>query len=217
MGKLMAPKHSISVIENATPADMPVPSVEFGLAFVPPDVIGAMERIFDAGFDVWLVGGALRDILLNVGPKDWDLATSAGPEQIMKIFPRVIPVGIRHGTVQVHTKARDIEVTSFEPGGMEGILKDLGRRDFTINALALSFPDGILIDPHEGRADIRKKIIRAVGDAAIPICRRSPADRPGRPSFKHLRLRGRIRPHSMRCAARRRISRGYQVSGFAMN
>jgi tRNA nucleotidyltransferase (CCA-adding enzyme) len=159
----MITNHSASDIQQHTSENI-VPSVQFGLASVPRDVIEAMEKIFVAGFDVWLVGGALRDLLMKVRPKDWDLATSAGPEQIMKIFPRVIPVGIRHGTVQVHTKTRDIEVTSFEPSGWEGILKDLGRRDFTINALALSFPDGMLIDPHDGRADIKRKMIRAVGD-----------------------------------------------------
>ena len=160
----MTGKYSTSETQQSTSENVVVPSIRFGLSFVPPDVTGAMKKIFDAGFDVWLVGGALRDVLLEVKPKDWDLATSASPEQIMKIFPRVIPVGIRHGTVQVHTRTRNIEVTSFEPQGMEGILKDLGRRDFTINALALSFPDGILIDPHDGRADIEKKTIRAVGD-----------------------------------------------------
>jgi tRNA nucleotidyltransferase/poly(A) polymerase len=160
----MVTEYSASAVQPKW-VDMPVPAVEFGLSPVPGDVIRVMERIFHAGFDVWLVGGAIRDLLLKVEPKDWDLATSAEPEQIIKMFPRVIPVGIRHGTVQVHTKVRDIEVTSFEPRGPIGILKDLGRRDFTINALALSFPDGILIDPHEGRSDIEKKTIRAVGSA----------------------------------------------------
>jgi tRNA nucleotidyltransferase (CCA-adding enzyme) len=158
-------KHSASSFKQSISELVSIPSVPFGLSSVPPDVLRAMEKIHAAGFDIWLVGGALRDLLLETEPKDWDLATSAGPDQIMKIFPRVIPVGIRHGTVQVHTKIRDIEVTSFEHQGPEGILKDLGRRDFTINALALSFPDGILIDPNGGRADIEKKIIRAVGDA----------------------------------------------------
>ena len=172
---------------------MPVPSIQFGLSLVPLDIIRAMEKISDAGFDVWLVGGALRDLLLKVKPKDWDLATSSSPEQIMKVFPRVIPVGIRHGTVQVHTKTRDIEVTSFEPRGSEGILRDLGRRDFTINALALSFPDGILIDPYDGRVDIKKKLIRAVGNARSRF-----AEDPLRivragSSFKHLRICGRLR------------------------
>ena len=114
-----------------------------------------MEIIHKAGFDVWVVGGALRDFLLGVEPKDWDLASSASTGKISSLFSRVIPVGIRHGTVQVHTRTRDIEVTSFEPSGQAGILKDLGRRDFTINSLALSYPDGVLADPNGGREDLR--------------------------------------------------------------
>ncbi len=100
----------------------------------------------------------------KIEPKDWDLATSASTGQIISLFPRVIPVGVRHGTVQVHTRTRDIEVTSFEPPGEAGILKDLGRRDFTINALALSYPQGVLIDPHRGGEDLKAGLIRAVGN-----------------------------------------------------
>jgi tRNA nucleotidyltransferase (CCA-adding enzyme) len=123
-----------------------------------------MEKIHKAGADVWVVGGALRDFLLEIEPKDWDLATSASTGQIISLFPGVIPVGIRHGTVLVRTRTRDIEVTSFEPPGEAGILKDLGRRDFTINSLALSYPHGVLIDPHLGREDLKAGLIRAVGN-----------------------------------------------------
>ncbi len=138
--------------------------VGVGLSFVPGDVLRVMEKIHKAGADVWVVGGALRDFLLAIEPKDWDLATSASTGQIISLFPRVIPVGIRHGTVQVHTRTRDIEVTSFEPPGEAGILKDLGRRDFTINSLALSYPHGVLIDPHRGGEDLKAGLIRAVGN-----------------------------------------------------
>ena len=138
--------------------------VRVGLRFVPDDVLGVMEKIHRAGAEVWVVGGALRDFLLEIEPKDWDLATSASTGQIVSLFPRVIPVGIRHGTVQVRTRTRDIEVTSFEPTGEAGILKDLGRRDFTINSLALSYPQGVLIDPHRGREDLKAGLIRAVGN-----------------------------------------------------
>ncbi|MHC1728125.1 MAG: CCA tRNA nucleotidyltransferase [Syntrophobacteraceae bacterium] len=143
---------------------MPIPSTALGLSFIPADVLRVMETLHSARFDIWLVGGALRDFLLGIGPKDWDLATSAAPQQIMALFPRVIPVGIRHGTVQVRTRGRDIEVTSFEPPGETGILRDLGRRDFTMNALALSYPGGLLIDPNNGRKDLDAKLIRGVGD-----------------------------------------------------
>ncbi len=145
---------------------MTIPSEPIGLSFVPRDVARVMEKIHGQGFDVWIVGGALRDHLLHLVPKDWDLATAARPERIMEIFPRVIPVGLRHGTVQVHTRTRDIEVTGYAPPSEAGILKDLGRRDFTINALALSYPEGLLIDPHGGRQDLENGLIRAVGDPA---------------------------------------------------
>lgn len=144
---------------------MSIPSVKTGLSFVPPDVIRAMETIHAAGFDVWIVGGALRDHLIGGEPKDWDIATDAAPDEVVRLFPRVIPVGIRHGTVQVHTRKRDIEVTSYSPSGETGILKDLSRRDFTINAMALSYPEGVLIDPHGGREDLKKGLIRGVGDS----------------------------------------------------
>ncbi len=143
---------------------MPIQSASPGLSFVPRDVLSVMETIHNAGFDVWVVGGALRDFLLGIEPKDWDIVTSASTAEVMSIFPRVIPVGIQHGTVQVHTRTRDIEVTSFEPSEEAGILKDLGRRDFTINSLALSYPDGVVIDPNGGREDLKAGLVRAVGN-----------------------------------------------------
>jgi tRNA nucleotidyltransferase/poly(A) polymerase len=138
--------------------------VDLDLSFVPHDVRQVMERYRRSGFDVWLVGGALRDRLLDLPPKDWDLATNAGVEDTQRLFRKVVPVGARHGTVQVHTDLRDIEVTTVPGGGSEGILADLGRRDFTVNGLALSYPDGVLLDPHGGREDLQSSILRAVGD-----------------------------------------------------
>lgn len=135
-----------------------------GLSFVPDDVLTVMKKIHEAGFGVWIVGGALRDYYLGSAPKDWDLATDACPGSILSIFPRVIPVGIRHGTVQVHTRTRDIEVTSCDIPGKAGILKDLSRRDFTINSLAVSYPGGVLIDPNHGLADLDAGLLRAVGN-----------------------------------------------------
>lgn len=132
---------------------------------VPDDVREIMKRIDQAGFDVWLVGGALRDFFLARRMKDWDLATSATPEQVMALFPKVVPVGIRFGTVSVHTHWRDVEVTSCSSPGIEGVLADLNRRDFTINALALSFPDGRLLDPHDGLGDLAAGVVRGVGNA----------------------------------------------------
>lgn len=139
-------------------------SDKLGLSFVPRDVVKAMEKISRAGFDVWLVGGALRDFLLGIEPRDWDLATSATSAEIISLFPSVIPVGISHGTVQVHTRTRDIEVTSFDASQGAGIVKDLSRRDFTMNSIALSYPDGLLLDPNDGRRDLEAGVIRGVGE-----------------------------------------------------
>ena len=147
--------------------DWGVGGVMSGIALehIPEDLDEVLQRFRAGGFEVWLVGGALRDTLLGLEPKDWDLATNASPEEVMSLFARVIPIGVLHGTVQVHTRLRNIEVTSCPPGGRQGILADLQRRDFTVNALALSYPDGLLLDPFGGQKDLRAGTLRAVEDA----------------------------------------------------
>ena len=131
-----------------------------------------------AGFKAYLVGGAVRDIFLNKKPHDFDVATNATPQDVMKLFRTVIPTGFEHGTVTVHFEGLEIEVTTFrtESGYSDGrhpdkvnyaatIEEDLARRDFTINAIAADLKDGKVVDPFGGRRDIRKKIIRTVGKA----------------------------------------------------
>ncbi|MDR3566822.1 MAG: CCA tRNA nucleotidyltransferase [Syntrophobacteraceae bacterium] len=145
---------------------MLITSAKPGLSFVPEDVLKAMEKIRRAGFSVWLVGGAVRDFLRGIQPRDWDLATSAKSVEIISLFPSVIPVGLRHGTVQVHTRIRDIEVTSIAVSKEAGIVEDLARRDFTINSMALSYPEGALLDPNAGRRDLAAGLIRGVGEPA---------------------------------------------------
>ena len=137
------------------------------LNLAPEQLRGVLARLHAANHHVWLVGGAVRDHLLGVAPHDWDLVTTASPSQVTALFPRVIPIGIRHGTVQVHTSELDVEVTSCPPGlpADQGILADLGRRDFTINAIAVSYPDGTWLDPHAGTGDLAAKRLRTVGDA----------------------------------------------------
>ena len=131
------------------------------------------------GKQVYLVGGAVRDLLLGKKAADWDLATDARPGEVQSLFRRVIPTGIKHGTVTVLYKGVSVEVTTFrtESGYTDGrrpdrveyaasIGEDLSRRDFTMNALAASLPSGRLVDPFGGAADIRGRIIRCVGRPA---------------------------------------------------
>jgi tRNA nucleotidyltransferase/poly(A) polymerase len=105
--------------------------------------------------------------LLGNAVKDWDLATDAKPERIAAIFPRVAPFGLRHGTIQVTTPFRGIEVTTVPSPGLEGILADLGRRDFTVNAMAWSYPEADFLDPHGGRRDLQLGLLRGVGSPVL--------------------------------------------------
>ena len=131
-----------------------------------------------AGFKAYLVGGAVRDIFLHKKAHDFDVATNATPQDVMKLFKTVIPTGFEHGTVTVHFEGLEIEVTTFrtESGYSDGrhpdsvnyaapIEEDLARRDFTINAIAADLKNGKIVDPFGGRRDIKKKIIRTVGKA----------------------------------------------------
>jgi len=161
-----------------------------------PVVKEAASIFTQAGKQVYLVGGAVRDLLRRGNAKDWDLTTDARPEEVIELFHRkktdpgdenpgpektarysfVIPTGIKHGTVTVHFKGLKMEVTTFrrESGYSDGrhpdkvefgvsIEADLSRRDFTMNAAAYALPSGPLVDPFDGRSDIKKKIIRSVG------------------------------------------------------
>lgn len=130
------------------------------------------------GFEAYLVGGAVRDMIRGREASDWDVATDARPEQVTGMFRRVIPTGIAHGTVTVLFMGHSIEVTTYRTEGdySDGrrpdsvdfaatIEEDLSRRDFTMNAIAVSLEDGHLVDPFGGQEDIKKKIIRTVGAA----------------------------------------------------
>lgn len=143
-----------------------------------PNELRKMNSIFKAaGFDAYLVGGAVRDILLKKQASDWDIATNAHPDDVSRIFRKVIPTGIAHGTVTVHFMGKQIEVTTFraDQGYSDGrhpdriffadsIEDDLSRRDFTMNAIAASLDDGSIIDPYNGQKDIKAGIIRTVGN-----------------------------------------------------
>ena len=161
------------------------------------DMLRALER---AGFEAFVVGGSVRDILLDREPKDWDITTNARPEEIQRIFPESFYENA-FGTVGVKIppfmpngkKDREedvVEVTTYRAESdytdkrhpskvsfVQTIAEDLSRRDFTMNAIALS-ADGALVDPFDGRADIKAKVIRAVGN---------PDDRFGEDALRMLR------------------------------
>ncbi|MCQ2590741.1 MAG: HD domain-containing protein [Treponema sp.] len=141
-----------------------------------PGVLKEFNKVFKSnGFKAYLVGGAVRDIFLKKTASDWDIATNATPQDVIKMFKFVVPTGIEHGTVTVHFKKLEIEVTTFrtETGYSDGrhpdsvnyaatIEEDLARRDFTMNAIAVNLNNGSIVDPFKGRKDIRNKIIRTV-------------------------------------------------------
>ena len=143
---------------------------------IPAGVRGCLDTLRQAGYAAHPVGGCVRDLLLGRTPGDYDLCTSARPEQVMALFERTIPTGIQHGTVTVLTGDGPVEVTTFRreggyadgrhPDGVAfdvGLTEDLARRDFTINAMALG-PEGEVIDPFDGRDDLNAGIIRCVGE-----------------------------------------------------
>jgi len=145
--------------------------------FVPYDVKYIINELYKNKFDAFIVGGCLRDLLLNLEPKDYDIATSAKPDNVMSLFNKTIPTGIKHGTVTVVINNNNYEVTTFRTEGdyldnrhpssvdfVTDIREDLSRRDFTVNALAYNDKLG-LIDYFNGINDLKNKIIRCVGHA----------------------------------------------------
>ncbi len=148
---------------------------------VPAPARALCARLRERGFGAWLVGGGVRDLLLGRPAGDWDVATTARPEQVRGLFRRVVPTGLRHGTVTVLWRGGSYEVTTLraERGYSDGrrpdeivfvddIREDLARRDFTVNAVALDPIDGSLVDPFGGLEDLRGGLLRAVGD---PVAR----------------------------------------------
>ena len=135
-----------------------------------------LKILREAGFEAYYVGGCVRDTFLNRPIHDWDITTSALPEEIMSCFEHCIPTGIRHGTVTVFVDHMQAEVTTYRTDGiyMDGrhpeqvrfvssLAEDLGRRDFTINAMAMD-QNGRIVDLYEGRNDLQNKVIRCVGE-----------------------------------------------------
>jgi len=143
----------------------------------PPETVRRIaERLEKAGFETWCVGGAVRDAFLGHSHLDWDLATAARPAEVRQLFRRTVPVGIDFGTIGVLDELGVMhEVTTFRrdvrTDGRHAVVEfgaslddDLARRDFTINAIAVSPSTGEIRDPFDGRGDIARQLVRAVGD-----------------------------------------------------
>jgi len=149
---------------------------------IPEEVKNISRSLSDAGFENFLVGGCVRDLLIGKIPKDWDIATNAQPDEIIKIFPKTFYEN-EYGTVGVvneTTSDETIKVVEVTPYRLESgysdfrrpdkvewgkkIEEDLARRDFTMNALAYNIETGELLDPFGGKIDIEKKLIRTVGN-----------------------------------------------------
>lgn len=145
-------------------------------------IYGTMKK---AGYDCYLVGGCIRDMLLSREPKDYDFATNATPSQVIDLFNskgiNVIPTGIEFGTVTVICNNTGYEITTYRTDAydkergenahhpswieyVDNIIEDLSRRDFTINAMAYDINENKLIDPYDGQKDLRNKRIRCVGN-----------------------------------------------------
>ena len=136
-----------------------------------------LDTLHRAGYAAYVVGGCVRDSLLGLTPHDWDLCTSALPQQVMELFgaQRCIPTGLQHGTVTVKQSGALYEITTFRTEGtytdgrhpdevhfVPDVREDLARRDLTINAMAYNEIEG-LVDPFGGQADLQSGIVRAVG------------------------------------------------------
>ncbi|MBC2315504.1 CCA tRNA nucleotidyltransferase [Listeria booriae] len=137
--------------------------------------VPVLEKLEQAGFEAYFVGGSVRDVILGRDVADIDIATSAFPEEVKQVFTRTFDTGIEHGTVSVLNAGEIYEITTFRTEGtyadfrrpdevtfIRSLEKDLERRDFTMNAIAMGL-DGRFIDPFGGQEDMKKKQIRAVG------------------------------------------------------
>lgn len=142
---------------------------------IPRSAAKVLRRLQELGYEASVVGGCVRDSLTGAVPEDWDITTSATPQQVSAAFPRTIETGIQHGTVTVRMDGESLEVTTYRIDGAytdhrhpeevtftSSLEEDLKRRDFTINAMAYNERDG-LIDLFHGREDLEKGIVRCVG------------------------------------------------------
>ena len=149
--------------------------------YIPESVLELMDRLENAGFECHCVGGCVRDHLMGIAPHDYDCCTAATPEEMQKIFRdrQLVLAGVKHGTVGVVTEGGVVEITTFRTEGgyadsrhpdwvhfVRNLREDLARRDFTVNAMAYS-PRRRLSDPFGGREDLKKGLLRAVGEPEL--------------------------------------------------
>lgn len=143
---------------------------------IPQKAQAIIDRLTENGFKAYIVGGCVRDILLNKAPHDFDITTSAKPSDIISLFEKCVPTGIKHGTVTVLIENEPVEVTTFRTEGsytdnrrpdsvefVNDLREDLARRDFTVNAIAYNCKEGI-VDHFGGKEDLENKVLRAVGN-----------------------------------------------------
>lgn len=145
---------------------------------IPQGIIQVLNRLESSGFEAYIIGGCVRDSLMGKQPHDFDITTSALPEETMAVFKgyKVIPTGIKHGTVTVHVEGEPIEITTYRVDGdyadgrhpdevcfTRSLAEDVSRRDFTMNGIAYS-PTRGLFDKYAGAEDIRRGLIRCIGD-----------------------------------------------------
>jgi tRNA nucleotidyltransferase (CCA-adding enzyme) len=146
---------------------------------VPDPALHICRALNASGHEAWLVGGCVRDSLMGREPHDWDVATNAKPEQTLALFPDSVPIGGHCGTVAVKIDGESYEVTPYRADGtysdgrhpdevrfVSTIEEDLGRRDFTVNAIAFDPLRDVFCDPYEGRGDLGGGLLKAVGDPA---------------------------------------------------
>lgn len=145
---------------------------------LPEQICQILQRLEDAGFEAYVVGGCVRDYIMGLTPHDYDITTAATPDEVCAAFSdcKVIETGLKHGTVTVLFKGISVEITTFRADGeysdgrhpdsvtfTRNIADDLSRRDFTMNGIAYSPLHG-LVDPFGGEADIRAKVVRCIGE-----------------------------------------------------
>jgi tRNA nucleotidyltransferase/poly(A) polymerase len=145
---------------------------------IPDAVRGVVRDLRRKGFEAFVVGGAVRDLVLKREPKDWDVATDARPGQVERVFRRTAPTGKKYGTISVLCRGLTVQVTTYRTEGrytgrrkptrvsfVSSLTDDLSRRDFTINAMALDLSSREIVDPFGGLRDLRHSRLKAVGDA----------------------------------------------------